>query len=115
MTAGPELDLAVAKACGIEPRVVDKAFRIRPAKDYRRGELFCPSTDLNDAFLAAGKIGLFDQHAIWRLSSQRWQIISIGETWDRDAGEIPVVKELCDAETAPLAICAAILQTTGNL
>lgn len=71
LTASPETDLAVAKACGFrEPHVISgpalpdgACFRMMPDDETKCvppiPKMFRPSTDLNDAFLAAEKFGLF--------------------------------------------------------
>lgn len=110
---GTELDQAVAKAIGWEY-----------AGYCRRGPMFAknsedglkdhvevgidwtPSTNLNHAFKAAEKIGLFDysmphgyRRCLFRINLETWRIGG------------PDFKT--DAQTPALAVCAAILKLKG--
>lgn len=85
---GPELDCAVAEAIGTKT--------CHP---------FRPSTDLNAAFAAAEKVGLFDE--FWRTLGRD----ELGETWgvfEQGFGKTTIAGE--QHETPALAICAAILE-----
>ena len=89
MQPGPELDRLVAEACGIDPY-----------EAKLKG--FMPSTDWNDAMLAAGKAQLFclmlflDQDAVGN-----WAVCDLGSDCKRIAHD----------KSGPLAICRAILQS----
>jgi hypothetical protein len=95
LTPGPDLDAAVAKACGIDI-----------ARMYGEGP-FSPSTDFNAAREAGNKAGLWD----------KWCLIG-----NRDCGDFVVfevigafeeVLALGEGPTPALAICAAILNLEG--
>lgn len=109
--AGPECDRAVAEACGLN------------AKTGRGGvlhvincewKMFCPSTDLNDAFFAAERVGLFEWgntddkfsgHCgrwVGKENDGVWSVAVVG--WSGSIDEIEG-----KAPTAALAICRAIL------
>jgi hypothetical protein len=67
MEPGYELDKAVAEACGIAHYVACKGIEMHASEVYRKAESgfcvrFVPSTDCNDAMLAAEKYGLFTTH-----------------------------------------------------
>lgn len=113
LTAGPELDLAVLRAIGYDGKIVEKYQQ--PDGSYKHrfvvviGEenptgrpIWQPSTDLNDAFLAAEKFGLFDGTGFARTlakSDSKWTLV-----WN-DYGD-----EALPFETSPaLAICSAII------
>ena len=84
--AGAHIDLNVARAIGLE----------------RAATLFRPSTDLNAAFAAADKVGLFDE----------WLLGKAGDLWyfeDYSERCMEGVQE----KTPALAICAAILKLKG--
>ncbi len=117
MKAGHELDWAVAEAIGLDTaamRTNDERERLPPVMISPRewdelrgvehvtceGDVACipfqPSTDLNAAFAAAEKVGLFDNA---RLSSWngKWEV-----RWSPT--------ENCWGPTPALAICVAILK-----
>ena len=93
----PEIDLAVAEAIELTNSVDGTPAVIRP------------STDLNDAFLAASLAGLFnDSHRVLRkdVSDETWEIADV--FFNR---ELIVSSE----DTPELAICAAILKVTERV
>ena len=127
MNPGPEMNLAVAEAAGMQPRMGTKCksrFGGRSSEDYcdvclvdtkpdsapvpavagvRR---FYPSTEWNDAMEAAEKVGLFHPSLGCGKLEQ-----SMGEdgtewcmSWFENGKEIEVY-----AESGPVAICKAIL------
>ena len=104
MESSAELDLLVAKACGLECGIDDDS----PACWAEGIGLFRPSTDLNDAFLAAEKSGLFDGEYRKVLTkeidvdpSPKWSVFTVS----------PHQEYLLANEATPaLAICAAILK-----
>jgi hypothetical protein len=100
--AGPETDLRVAKACGLDGAFNDgdEVFYFRQAEGYPVGNeeavSFRPSVDWNDAMFAAGLFGLFDNCRL-----NRWfpsWVVSTEE--DKMIGRDP---------SGPLAICKAII------
>lgn len=116
--AGPELDKAVAEAIGLRPLDIDynPSARDFPCVEYFRGAdsgivrgqvwywrdgqfvSFKPSTDLNAAFAAADRAGVFNE---WSLAQ-----------WDSGWGfEGTYESALGVSQATPaLAICAAILE-----
>ena len=111
--AGPELDCAVAEAMGWARGTVDAAAAFFwfsedgiaqfPVKEFK------PSTDLNVAFAAAEKVGLFmcdtqdgpgTNLRLFRGGGGFW--------WITNGNRRPVVQ--FSARTPALAICAAILK-----
>lgn len=114
LEAGPELDLAVAKACGIE--VCQWSFC--PQFWFTGSKIFAPSTDLNDAFLAAesyrkGKdwpnFRLFEQYHLCRPKyDENWAVCSIDVGGSHDYLDFGLHPTPC------LAICAAILKLAEN-
>jgi hypothetical protein len=106
---GPELDAEVAKACGIKVAVGDLCTDegLYPNvcyKDDGSESVFRPSTDLNAAFEAAEKVGLFiNGGSLSRFSPH-------GDSWAwYDADGI----EICRNESPAMAICSAILSLEG--
>lgn len=101
--AGPELDRAVAEAIGDEPGL---PFSIARADRGEEGFTYRPcSTDLNAAFAAAEKVGLFDYHAAeldWE--DGRWYVQWLVDPGHGGLGDSAV------ATTPALAICAGILE-----
>lgn len=120
--AGPELDRAVAKAlgwrrtiavgpsvsvqaacgflCNAEPEYVETG-----ADDPRVPDKVIPkySTDLNAAFAAAERVGLFDEYQIGKWNPREYCVIlSCDQPDERDI--------IGRAETPALAICAALLK-----
>lgn len=124
---GPELDLAVAKACAMPDcvgiysvdgsgRLVGVGVEIAPGKHAR---YWRPSTDLNDAFEAAERVGLFDfwslekdaEESLWTLG-RIWYCYSEEDCMDGD--EVGWNYESLDGigpgcSTPAEAICRAIL------
>lgn len=124
MEAGNELDVQVAKLCGLMFETEDGQLSVVEVDGPIAKIGFAPSTDLNDAFWAAEKVGLF----IWNdggshLCCDRsydadtvtttWMIVewdSLYE-WNKDENSD---KPLCEfsaseSDTPALAICEAIL------
>ena len=104
IVAGVELDAAVARVCGIDGRPSDFGYPpcfFREVPTMSGGlvtyEEFRPSTDLNAAFEAAEKVGLFSSY-------DQFTIENHGGRWclHREGG-------VHDGDTLALAICAAIL------
>lgn len=119
--AGPQLDMAVAKACGFKPRVIH---------DFDRGAIvhietgrsvagvpllreFSPSVDVNNAFEAAEKVGLFGSNGGWlfRFLGEgdhpgTWAIYEYYDKLKVVAGNAP---------SAAVAICLAILKLTYSI
>ena len=105
LTPGPELDAAVAKACSLP-------------YEFERGDIkvdrgrwlqaFSPSTDLNAAFEAAEKVGLFNYRSLtcYPHLPPRWLV-----HYFHNGDELNVVAE---GPTPALAICAAILALKGE-
>ena len=107
-----ELDLAVAKAAGIgaallagecyycdisDPNHDD--FRTSPSNP-KGCQAFRPSRDMTDAWDAAEKVGLFSTLCLTRPDNLCYMI------YERYSGDVIDI-----AESAPLAICAAIIET----
>lgn len=103
ITPGPELDLVVAKAIGLEiagrDEIDDDEVWV-VNKDGRTSRWFRPSVDLNDAFAAAEKAGMFLE--LQRLSSA-WM-----------AGTYILGDRIATADTPALAICKAILKLKAS-
>lgn len=114
---GYDTDLAVAKSLGLS---------IVPAISHRKGVLtkewtgyFRPSTDLNIAFWAAEKAGLFafgvDEYEGSRFVDRvvdggvvRWRVCRHIYDLNQHTGEL-TIGVISSADSIPLAICAAIL------
>jgi len=103
LTASPETDLAVAKACGIIAAIVSPEAGCHHVEEMTTewtwrglGNRFRPSTDLNDAFMAAEKHPWTDKIVVQRTKNLDWYA-NIGGSYEY-------------AETPALAICAAILK-----
>jgi len=123
--SGPELDKAVADAIGLECHISDtfvmpicflgKSHEGSPDwPAWDKGSPFQPSRDLNAAFSAADKVGLFDgcSHILGKGSV--WSEDSHGHWWinhTRD-GSVPLSleSEVSSGHSLALAICAAILK-----
>ncbi|HXJ38904.1 MAG TPA: hypothetical protein VNH18_06470 [Bryobacteraceae bacterium] len=123
LTASPETDLAVLRAIGLDGRIVEKYQQLDGSYKYRfvvvigeknpsRRPIWQPSTDLNDAFLAAEKFNPYGEGwPNWVLFQQRF----LSQNWDAgwymcthdEGGENP---ETEPQPTPALAICAAILK-----
>lgn len=127
---GPELDAAVAKACGIEGCVESlqceatgyestPRFVISDGVNLASDEYWSPSTGLNAAFEAAEKCGLFtpknDTTSILVQSGDRWLINSqMRFQWGGMASPYETSsKTIGEGLTPALAICAAILKLKG--
>lgn len=93
--AGADLDRAVAEAIGL--RLGDTA----PVGKIPSGEVPSYSTDLNAAFAAAEKVGLFDSHVLGH-DPAGWNV------WPVDYDRIEPTSFF--EPTPALAICAAILE-----
>jgi len=116
LTAGPEIDLAVAKACGFDFDVDPHGCVLRYGES---SEWFEPSTDLNDAFLAAERFELFNYNGGFlslcknNAEGTAWGFVKnkYGPSWEwwmwpNDNGGRSGVQE----PTPALAICAGILK-----
>lgn len=111
---GPELDRAVAEAIGIKHQflemtgvvvdlqVWDDLFRQSSGVELSSPVRFRPSHDLNAAFAAAEKVGLFGDDGSLRnsIDSSDWVYKSFNQ--------------YARAKTPALAICAAILKAKGH-
>lgn len=106
---GAELDLAVAEACGVKGWIESLRHEATGYESPKRFVLSSmvdtvfwePSTDLNAAFLAAEKVGLFDQWHIGKWSNPPQSGWGIEGDGSPVSGLYP---------TPSLAICAAILE-----
>ena len=111
---GPELDRAVAEAIGLlwtgpygSRRGGGQKFcwpgETVPPRYVDVGGTWSPSTDLNAAFEAADKVGLFDKNKhdaiLGKTSSGQWEIV-----WGTDD------EDTVTAPSPALAICAALLE-----
>lgn len=108
MKPGPETDLAVAKACGIVVQEIGGKLVRSKKLDAPGGWAFPdfqPSTDLNDAFVAAEKVGLFRSGLTLGFYKKCWR--NDGGWWITP-GCGPVDPPMFS--TPALAICAAILK-----
>lgn len=110
LVAGPELDRLVAEACGIKHELLRMANAFGENEGFVAmvgGRMFSPSTDWNDAMLAADRIGLFDAdeyHYLLRNTPNGWQVLS------PDFYLKPMTTDVLTCEeTGPLAICRAII------
>lgn len=107
LEAGPELDAAVAEACGIEGIIGGMGFLVMsdPTPKGSFGYvMWQPSTDLNDAFEAAEKVGLFEKHYLFKR----------GDAWC--VTDLPAAAEWldCSGPTPAVAICRAILKVKAT-
>jgi hypothetical protein len=103
---GPELDRAVAEAIGYSPAILHGPCGEVPVF-ARDGELplqdFRPSTDLNAAFVAAEKVGLWKEYGYCQASGQHVISRTVPvATWSDSISHNP--------ESAALAICEATLR-----
>ena len=97
--AGRELDQAVAEAIGLE----SWGHRCKNCGSLEfDAKLFHPSTDLNAAFAAAEKVGLFDTEGS---NAGLGQAYAEDVTWT-----VSFVGSIVYKSTPALAICAAILK-----
>ena len=122
LPVGPQLDAAVAKACGIEGYICDmrKVFLASgtpPAwvSEWLTSTIplwrFAPSTDLNAAFEAAEKAGLFPDYFLWCKEVddvKTWYVRGFGS--GRAGGHVFGREIACDCTTPAEAICRAILE-----
>ncbi len=112
--AGNDLDAAEAISAGCSLLAVRKL--IYKTVDAKTGGKYIPrySTDLNAAFEAAEKVGLFSE-TFWRTLGMD----EFGETWGVFEQDGAVKKTVAgeNHDTPALAICAAILKRreSGNL
>lgn len=106
LTPSPELDRSVAEACGFSFDVNAHGMIFRNGED--ESDWFEPSTDLNDAFLAAGRIAstislLYDD------AISAWHAALDGRRSTADDCRFRATED-----TPALAICAAILAMKGK-
>ena len=116
---GAELDRAVAEAVGLTWPVVERPerrvvglYEVIPGNAVKVGarddlvtDAMIPnySTDLNAAFAAAEKVGLFDKYRLGRLNNGDWELVL--------NCDCPMEDEFIACERTPtLAMCAAILE-----
>lgn len=118
LKAGAELDAAVAKTVGLPFAIYNGSvlchigdhaiWRDGPNVEFKTIGIktlpWSPSTSIDHAFEAAEKFRLFDFRAIGK--DDGWEVIE-----HQGNGEYTSIVERC--ETAPLAICAAILKLEG--
>ncbi len=112
---GPELDAAVAKACGWTPKVMDAGFGkgvhcVLTDESIPKGlwnlGFFEPSTNLNAAFEAAEKAGLFRRYSLGQCDDG-WHVY----LWD----SMPYTDlSLAVCATPAEAICRAIVSLKGT-
>lgn len=102
MQPSPETDLRVTDACGFAYSVDENGC---PQIGISRNLTFSPSDNLNDAFLAAEKAGLFlrgrEGECLMR-DGESWQVWKVDKHWE-------FLERIATQATAALAICAAIL------
>lgn len=104
LEAGRELDRLVALECGftlVYDNGYDGEFKAELWPEEPR--VFRPSSDWNDAMLAAEKAGLFDEgflEGYW--SVKKW------DSYD------PVAIEIASHQSGPVAVCRAILKAVKN-
>jgi hypothetical protein len=108
--AGSELDRAVAEAIGWRQSGEAWVNKETPLDRECWMSDFSPSTDLNAAFAAAEKVGLFETRLLRQVERNLWEVIDIhAYVFMQERGG-------CDAadcafgSTPALAICAAILK-----
>lgn len=113
LQAGPELDRAVAEACGVmyeypshdysdyDTRVCPRCGQLTPIGEDEVCYPFSPSTDWNDAMLAAERTVAIDDYCSIQLSQ-----CERGDGW---TCTIQCDATRAFAETGPLAVCRAIL------
>lgn len=118
MDAGPDMDRLVAEAIGIPVQLIntdgaDNEPVRADTTDELCGLAFRPSSDWNDAMLAAEKFGLFRRW--WRHPEPFWQGLRFltqcdhwcVSEWTDETGI--GYKVVASGKTGPLAICRAIL------
>lgn len=102
ISEGPELDLAVAEACGMNATIYynhelsKNVCLLLPSE-----KAFQPSTDLNDAIRIADELGVINHYQVLRRNRYHWEVYKIGD---------PLDDVVSTGETPALAICAAILK-----
>lgn len=118
MEPGPEMDRAVAEACGL---VLDKRSSgalvrglqrsrtiLRKIEDGTRGLHFRPSLEWDCAMFAAELFGLFDSRVAGRMSQT---LGHDGKQWSvQECYEPPLEYIGTKAPTGTLALCRAILK-----
>ena len=114
---GAELDLAVAEACGVKGWIESVRYEVTGYESPKRFVLSStvetvfwePSIDLNAAFYAAEKVGLFSESyrgICKEPSDDTWGVVDVLSNCER---------VISSEDTASLAICAAILELVkGN-
>lgn len=125
---GPELDAAVAKACGLKGCFESLGRCNVPSDNYEQwlhpGEVsaasplmsvrFEPSADLNAAFEAAEKVGIFNgDHFPFKGTNGRWTIGKLTGEEENPGSPNYATPTAGGYETAALAICAAIISLKG--
>jgi hypothetical protein len=99
----------IAAAAGI-PVSRDRRSTLLYRQDRSPWDIFDPQGDMNDAFEAAEKTGLFSE-TFWRTLGMD----ELGETWAVFEQDGHVKKSITDNYTTPaLAVCAAILELKEN-
>lgn len=109
MEAGPELDEAVAKACGVRGEKYGVGFcRVvhdeRLCKDF--GTMWQPSSELNAAYEAAKIANLFPDHLLWQVKTEGPELWYVSK-WD---GRGWVLDRVAQGPTPAVAICRAIVK-----
>lgn len=117
--AGPEIDALVCAAAGIDGGIVRTLGKpdecLRATEDFPAMAQFRPSTDWNDAMLAADKFGLFGsekhRHQLWQGTGSgggpdEWFV----ESFENENGNAGCVRHV----SGPLAICRAILKLSQS-
>jgi len=109
MDAGPEMDAAIAAACGIEHAASTEIGLCRLKPEGRTVETewqpWRPSIDWNDAMFAAEKCRLLEVYALERIPL-RTPLYVVADIQLMDGEDEWVAR----AESGPLAICQAILR-----
>ncbi len=117
---GPELDAAVAKACGIIGELAAKNGFATFVREYERYRLpWQPSIDLNAAFEAANKAGLFNgKHKDRDDYGHSLSGSPIDDTWYIEHwtwnGDGLASTTLATGATPAEAICRAIVSLKGT-
>lgn len=100
---GTDLDYAIAKACGYKNILRPAGGDILVVDKKGYGRKFMPSGNLNHAFKAARKCGLFGPHWLLEKRKDCWAYVNRKEgTWMNRA--------VIEGETIALCLCAAILK-----
>lgn len=133
---GPELDAAVARACGFVGKIkeyhgdLDGTPRFIRRETWQTswdGSEWSPCADLDAAFEAAEKVGLFSTYGCvlgmaHRVDAQTWAVVAEvrklrHDEPDDDVAFLPgdlVGEPITTAPTPALAICRAILKVIGQ-